>query len=201
MLPRLFLLGLGNPGPRYAHTRHNLGFRVVDMLAANHRVERWEKGETCVRAEFEFESTRIVLVKPQTYMNLSGRAAAELRSVFGAEPGELVVTVDDIALPLGQLRLRLRGSDGGHNGLRSIISELGTADFPRLRMGVGPLPPAVAPADFVLSPFSGDETETVDAMIGKAVQCVETVVRSGFDRAMGVFNAPDANGNANGETG
>jgi PTH1 family peptidyl-tRNA hydrolase len=201
MLPRLFLFGLGNPGPRYAQTRHNLGFRVVDMMAASHRVERWDKGETCVRAEFDFESTRIVLVKPQTYMNLSGRAAVELRSEFGAEPGELVVAVDDIALPLGQLRLRVQGSDGGHNGLRSVISELGTADFPRLRMGVGPVPPAVEPADFVLSPFSGDERETVDAMIGKAVQCVESVVRSGFDRAMGVFNAPDTNGDTNGETG
>jgi PTH1 family peptidyl-tRNA hydrolase len=208
MLPRLFLLGLGNPGPRYALTRHNLGLRVVDRMAAGRRVGRWEGGQTCVRAEFELESTHVILVKPRTYMNLSGRAAVELRSVFGVEPGELLVAVDDIALPLGQLRLRRRGSDGGHNGLKSVIAELGTMDFPRLRMGVGAVPPGVDAADFVLSPFFDEETEEVDAMIDRAVQCVESVVQSGFDRAMGVFNTSDTtsdtsdtSGNTPGETG
>jgi len=200
MLPRLFLLGLGNPGPRYAHTRHNLGFRVIDAMASSHGIARWSQRQTLVRAEFDIVSTRIVLAKPQTYMNLSGHAAAELRSDFGAEPGELLVAVDDIALPLGQLRLRIRGSDGGHNGLKSVIAELGTSEFPRLRMGVGPVPSDVDPAEFVLSPFPSEEALNADAMVVRAVQCVEAVVRVGFDRAMGVFNAPDAIGDTNGES-
>jgi PTH1 family peptidyl-tRNA hydrolase len=200
MFPRLFLFGLGNPGPRYAHTRHNLGFRVIDAMAAGRGVGRWRQGQVLVRAEFDVESTRVVLVKPETYMNLSGRAAAELRSEFGAEPGELLVVVDDIALPLGKTRLRTRGSDGGHNGLKSVIAELGSMDFPRLRMGVGPLPPDVVPADFVLAPFASAEMDAVDAMVVKAVQCVESVIESGLERAMGVFNAPQTNGDAGGES-
>ncbi len=193
------MLGLGNPGPRYAHTRHNLGFRVADAMAASHGIVRWSRGQTLVCVEFDIGPTRIVLAKPQTYMNLSGHAAAELRSDFGAEAGELLVAVDDIALPLGQLRLRIRGSDGGHNGRKSVIAELGTPEFPRLRMGVGPVPSDVDPAEFVLSPFPSEEALNADAMVVKAVQCVEVVVHGGFDRAMGVFNAPDAIGDTNGE--
>ena len=173
------MLGLGNPGPRYAHTRHNLGFRVIDAMASSHGIARWSQRQTLVRAEFDIVSTRIVLAKPQTYMNLSGHAAAELRSDFGAEPGELLVAVDDIALPLGQLRLRIRGSDGGHNGLKSVIAELGTSEFPRLRMGVGPVPSDVDPAEFVLSPFPSEEALNADAMVVRAVQCVEAWCASG----------------------
>jgi PTH1 family peptidyl-tRNA hydrolase len=201
MFPRLFLCGLGNPGPQYAHTRHNLGFRVVDAIAASRRIGRWGRGLTLVRAELDMGPTRVVLVKPQTYMNLSGRAAAEIRSEFGAEPGEVLVVVDDIALPLGKLRLRTRGSDGGHNGLKSIIAELGTSNFPRLRMGIGAVPGGVDPADFVLSPFSSGEMEAVDAMVARAVECVEWVARSGFERAMGACNASESNGDTDTESG
>ena len=200
MIPRLFLLGLGNPGPRYALTRHNLGFRVVDALASGRGVGRWRRGETLARSEFELGPTRVFLVKPETYMNLSGRAAAELRFEFGAEPGEFLVVVDDIALPLGSVRLRARGSDGGHNGLKSIIAELGSMDFPRVRLGIGPVPPEMEAADFVLSPFSTDEESAVEALISRAVRCAETVVEGGLERAMGVFNAPEGNGDSGGET-
>jgi len=194
MFPNLVLLGLGNPGSRYASTRHNLGYRVVDRFAALHGVRSWDERRTCAVAGVEFGSTGMLLVKPRTYMNLSGRALAELRAEREIPPEEILVVVDDIALPLGQLRLRRRGSDGGHNGLKSIIGELGTTGFPRLRLGVGPVPPGVDPADYVLSVCPEDEKNTVEEMVVRAVRCLETVVGSGFDHAMGEYNAPDKNG-------
>ena len=193
MFSNLVLLGLGNPGPRYVSTRHNLGFRVVDRFAALRGVRSWEERRTCVIAVVELGSTGILLVKPRTYMNLSGRALVELRAEKEIPPEEILVVVDDIALPLGQLRLRRSGSSGGHNGLKSIIGELGTTGFPRLRLGVGPVPPGVDPADYVLSAFPEDEKKTVEEMAARAARCVETVAGSGFDHAMGEFNPSDKN--------
>jgi len=194
MFPNLIVVGLGNPGPRYAATRHNLGFRVVERLAAGHSVRSWEERRTCDVAPVEHGSIGFLLVKPSTYMNLSGRAVAELRTEREIRPDEILAVVDDIALPLGQLRLRRRGSDGGHNGLKSIIAELGTADFPRLRLGVGPVAPGQDAAEFVLSSFERDEEKTVEEMVEKAARCLEVIVDRGFDRAMGEYNAPPAEG-------
>ncbi|UCG52148.1 MAG: aminoacyl-tRNA hydrolase [Candidatus Latescibacterota bacterium] len=188
MLSKLVLFGLGNPGKRYELTRHNLGFRVLDALCSDYGLEWVKETRSYVHTEFEIDTTRVVMAKPQTYVNLSGKAVADLGESLPFDPHELLVLADDIALPFRQLRLRKRGSDGGHNGLRSIITELGTTDFPRLRMGVGPVPPDVDPADYVLSPFSGDELDAVPRLVERAVGCVETVVRSGFDEAMGIFN-------------
>jgi PTH1 family peptidyl-tRNA hydrolase len=194
MSPNLIVVGLGNPGPRYASTRHNLGFRVVDLVAEGHSARSWKERRTCDVAAVSHGPLQVLLVKPKTYVNLSGRALAELRSEVEIPPGEILVVVDDIALPLGQLRLRRRGSDGGHNGLKSIIAELGSSDFPRLRLGVGPVPTGWDAADFVLGRFLRDEERTVEEMVGKAARCVEAVVERGFDRAMGEFNTPPADG-------
>lgn len=175
-------------------TRHNLGFMVLDRLAKK-RGLTWTRGSRTYKVtEFDSESARVILVKPQTFMNLSGRAAVAVHGRYENTPDRLVAIVDDIALPLGQLRLRRRGSDGGHNGLRSIASELGTSDYPRLRLGVGPVPPDVDPADFVLDPFEDEEAEAAGEMIARAVECLESVIRQGFDLTMGQFNASPENG-------
>lgn len=175
-------------------TRHNLGFMVLDRLAKKRGLV-WTRGSRTFKVtEFESESARVILVKPQTFMNLSGRAAVAVHARYENTPDRLVAIVDDIALPLGQLRLRRHGSDGGHNGLRSIASELGTSDFPRLRMGVGPVPPEVDPADFVLDSFDTEEVEAADGMIDRACECLESVIRQGFDLTMGQFNAAPVDG-------
>ncbi len=194
MSPNLIVVGLGNPGSRYASTRHNLGFRVVDRFAAEHSARSWKERRTCHIAPVAHGPLEVLLVKPRTYMNLSGRALAELRTELEVRPEEILAVVDDIALPLGQLRLRRRGSDGGHNGLKSIIAELGTSDFPRLRLGVGPMPPGWDAAEFVLGAFEGGEEKTVEEMVENAARCVEAVVDRGFDRAMGEYNTPPADG-------
>jgi PTH1 family peptidyl-tRNA hydrolase len=194
MLPTIVVFGLGNPGARYARTRHNLGWRVVDRLAADHGAGRWRDARSFEFAEIEIEQSPVALVKPRTYVNLSGRAALELRDERGIPPEQLLVAVDDIALPLGQIRLRLKGSDGGHNGLKSVIAGLGTMDFPRMRLGLGAVPPGVDPADFVLSRFRRGELRTVESMIERAARCVETIVGTGFEHAMGLFNAAESPG-------
>jgi PTH1 family peptidyl-tRNA hydrolase len=188
MSPRLVVFGLGNPGTRYARTRHNLGFRVVDRMAADYGVTRWTETRSYLSGRLELGSTRVDLVKPKTFMNLSGAAVRLWTARRHLPPEELIVVVDDIALPLGQLRLRRRGTDGGHNGLKSVIAAVGTIDFPRLRLGIGPCPPEVDPAEFVLGRFSGEERPVVDAMVDRAVRCVEAVVRQDFDRVMSAFN-------------
>ncbi|MEJ2721175.1 MAG: aminoacyl-tRNA hydrolase [bacterium] len=189
MLETLVLVGLGNPGTRYEFTRHNMGFLVLDAIAAKRRLE-WKRGaRTYHRSEFTSSSARVVLAKPQTYMNLSGEAILELRDTLRFGPEDLLVVVDDIALPFGALRLRRRGSDGGHNGLRSIIEELGTTGFPRLRLGIGPVPPGMDPADFVLQVWPDEHHAGVRGMVRAAVRCVETVLTDGYQRAMDRFNA------------
>ncbi|UCH85015.1 MAG: aminoacyl-tRNA hydrolase [Candidatus Latescibacterota bacterium] len=190
MFENLILVGLGNPGARYESTRHNLGFVVVDAIARRHRLEWKPAGpaRSYQRANLELSSVRVVLLKPQTYMNLSGDAIIEFRASTPFRSQDLLVVVDDIALPLGSLRLRKQGSDGGHNGLGSIIESIGTTRFPRLRLGVGPVPAEMDPADFVLEPFLDDEMDVARRMIRAAVRCVDAVVSDGYERAMGRFN-------------
>ena len=191
MVPRLILFGVGNPGRRYRSTRHNVGLMALEALAARHGA-RWRSGcKTYDWAETTVGETAVTLVLPKSYVNLSGQAVGDYRSTDDVEPGEFLVLVDDIALPFGQLRLRRRGSDGGHNGLRSIIDELGTSEFPRLRMGVGPVPADVDPADFVLEPLSRAEGALAAALVERAVACVEDLFSGGFDRTMSLYNAGD----------
>jgi PTH1 family peptidyl-tRNA hydrolase len=182
------IAGLGNPGDRYRATRHNLGFRVVESLARA-RSGRWrEQGRNRRVARIDIAGHDVLLLEPLTFMNLSGNA---LRPVVDAEsvpPARVLVVCDDIALPLGQLRLRPAGSDGGHNGLVSVIERLETTAFPRLRMGVGPVPPRVDPAEFVLAEFLPEEAAVVDEMIQQATECAAAWIAEGIDRAMGRFN-------------
>jgi len=190
-MSRIILFGLGNPGTSYDWTPHNLGFHVLDSLAATHRV-RWNRSaRTHDWAEFQSDAICVSIVKPTTYVNVAGKGLRDFLSDTDIEPSELLVVVDDIALPLGQLRLRRQGSHGGHNGLRSISSELGTNRFARLRMGVGPVPDDVDPADFVLSRFASRQRDGVEEFVGRAVRCIEDVLVTGFESAMNIHNVVD----------
>jgi peptidyl-tRNA hydrolase, PTH1 family len=182
--------GLGNPGTMYRRTRHNVGFMVIEELATRLRCGvRPGKGEY-VYAEGSIGGLPVTLLAPTTYMNASGEALLDALEHFRVPPDRLLVIADDLALPLGTLRVRASGSDGGHNGLASVICQLGTEGFPRLRCGIGrgEKPAKDATADFVLSPFASDEEETVRIMILRAADAVTTIVESGLDRAMTLYN-------------
>jgi PTH1 family peptidyl-tRNA hydrolase len=184
------LLGLGNPGPEYARTRHNLGFMVVDELARRHGVAVKERSRLALTGRGQVAGHEVLLAKPRTYMNLSGQAAVSLLATLRLPPRCMLVLVDDFNLPLGRLRLRRSGSPGGHNGLASITQALGTQDFPRLRLGIGPVPAGVDVVDWVLEEFYPDERQAVRDMIERAADCVECLLREGFEAAAQRFN-PD----------
>lgn len=187
----LFVLCLGNPGPRYLPTRHNVGFMVADELA-----RRAGAGFTPGRGEYwtsgiDLAGRALTLVKPVTFMNNSGLAARQVLEACGATADALLVVLDDVALPLGVLRMRASGSDGGHNGLGSVIATLGTERIARLRCGIRPEipPPAESLADFVLSPFAPGEREAAQSMIVRAADAVSEAATSDIQRTMARFNA------------
>ena len=185
----MLIVGLGNPGKDYAATRHNLGFMLIDKLAGDGgiAVKRRECQSLVGQGEIENELTR--LAKPQTFMNLSGHAVACLLGKSELDPSkELVVISDDLALPLGKIRVRERGSAGGHNGLKSIIAEIGTDEFIRLRIGIQPDHPISDAKRFVLDQFSGTERPVVEETIARSVQAVRTIIRDGALKAMTEFN-------------
>jgi PTH1 family peptidyl-tRNA hydrolase len=187
--------GLGNIGREYAGTRHNVGFEAVDLVERQlERSTGWKAG----KGEYYFAkgwrgSEEILLVKPTTYMNLSGRAVRDALQFYKVPVSNVVVIADDLALPLGALRLRLGGSDGGHNGLSSVIYELGTEDFARLRCGIGSNFHRGDQVNFVLSRFKPDEIEMAEQMIDRASDACFEIVNSGISRAMNSVNAkPEA---------
>ncbi len=181
--------GLGNPGDRYTRTRHNLGFRAVEHFARR-RGARWGKpARGLVTARVDIAGHDVVLMEPLIYMNLSGDAIAPWVAKESLPLDRVLVVCDDFALPLGTIRLRKSGTDGGHNGLFSIIERFGSMDFPRLRLGVGPVPPRVDPAEFVLAEFLPEEDATTDAMLTAAADCIESWIQNGIDRTMSRFNA------------
>jgi PTH1 family peptidyl-tRNA hydrolase len=186
-----FVIGLGNPGSRYSGTRHNVGFAVVDLLAQHLQLSfKAGRGEFLI-ANGNVEGTSLVIVKPLTYMNQSGLAVQEVQEEFGAVPEQLLVVCDDFQLPLGQLRLRLRGSDGGHNGLTSIIYHVQSDGFPRLRCGIASssMPPEKnLLANFVLEEFVPEERPVVDQMIERAKTACLFVFTAGMATAMNEFN-------------
>jgi peptidyl-tRNA hydrolase, PTH1 family len=186
----LVIVGLGNPGEEYAATRHNLGFMLIDKLASEEGivVKRRECNSLVGQGRVEGDVTK--LVKPHTYMNLSGIAVScLLRKVENEEPvKQLVVISDDLALPVGKIRIRERGSAGGHNGLKSIIAEIGTDEFIRVRIGIDPDHPLADSKRFVLDQFSATERPVVAETITKSVQAVRTIIRDGVLRAMQEFN-------------
>ena len=190
MSPLHFIVGLGNPGAQYERTRHNLGFMLVDLLAyeAGARVSRRECQALIGRAEIE--GSPVELVKPQTYMNLSGDAVACLLSKQKAkgESFSLIVISDDLALPFGTIRLRRRGSAGGHNGLKSIIAATGTDEFMRLRIGIQPEHPLADAKRFVLDEFTKSERVELEQILERSADALRAVIRDGIDRAMATYN-------------
>ncbi len=174
---------MGNPGSRYERTRHNVGFRVVEAVAGGASWRDFQGLGRCARVE------GILLGEPETFMNESGRFVSAALRYFKIAPGETLVCFDDVALPLGRLRLRASGSSGGHRGMQSVIDMSGTPDIPRLRLGVGPQPAGVPSEDFVLARFSAEQEKSLAGVLGHAVEAVETAVREGLPRAMDRFNA------------
>lgn len=181
------VLGLGNPGRRYRDTRHNLGYRVVDGLCERFRVQLARKPKARLAA-LEMADRSFVLAKPRGYMNESGRAAEYLKDAARCRPPGFLVVLDDVELPLGTLRLRKSGRDGGHRGLRSVLEALGSLQVPRLRLGVGRGPSEEELPDFVLTRFEPREEPAVEDMVASAVECVTAVLRDGLDSAMNQFN-------------
>ena len=182
------IVGLGNPGASYERTRHNLGFMVVDLLAreAQTQVKRDECRALIGRAVIESDTAE--LAKPQTYMNLSGESVSCLLAKPDRSVEKLIVISDDLALPLGSIRLRPKGTHGGHNGLRSIIDCLKTNEFIRLRIGILPEHPVANAKNFVLENFAKNENETVEQVLGRSLEAIRAVISDGVEKAMANFN-------------
>ncbi len=180
------IVGLGNPGPEYIGTRHNIGFKVIDRLAGLYGAGFKGRRKKLLTAVIQVGELKVVLAKPCAFMNLSGPVVRALVKKGGLSPAALLVVHDDLDLSLGRLRLAPGSSSGGHKGVQSIIDALGSADFARCRIGVGrPLGDA---ADYVLSRFYPEERERVEAAVENAVSAVDCVLREGLDRAMNKFN-------------
>jgi PTH1 family peptidyl-tRNA hydrolase len=184
------VVGLGNPGPRYERNRHSIGFRVVDRLAERHRVEGFrEKGGAQV-ATGSLGTTRIVLLKPMEYMNVSGHAVQRAAAFHKVDAAHTIVVHDEIDFPFGRLKVKADGGHGGHNGVRSVIQQLGSDAFARVRVGVGRPEGERGPsvADFVLSDFPASMTPEVDELTDRAADAVEAIVRDGVTAAMNRYN-------------
>ena len=183
------IVGLGNPGEKYARTRHNIGFDGLDALAKRHGLDFRGKRANSLIAEGSIGGQRVALAKPQTFMNLSGQAVTALRSWYKLDAAkELLVVYDDMDLPFGKLRLRERGSAGTHNGMRSIVGQLGGSEFPRLRVGIDQAPGKLDAAAYVLSRFSKAEEAELPFLLDTLSDAVELVVREGLPAAMNKYN-------------
>ena len=187
------ILGLGNPGRQYEATRHNVGWWVLDHLADVWHFDGWKRDGEAMVSNAAVAGTRVRLIKPHTYMNLSGNVLRNyLRRPFWAAPRDLLVVVDDVALPVGRFRIRARGSAGGHNGLRSIETAIGNQEYARLRIGVGPTEERrniyEGLSDFVLAPFARDEREDILELIPRIGAAIEIWLREGPERAMNAYN-------------
>ena len=183
------LVCLGNPGDPYENTRHNVGFQVADEIAARKDVPVQRLKFRALTNTVELGGAKVLLMKPVTYMNLSGEAAREAAAFYKVPPERVLVVSDDVALPPGRLRIRKGGSAGGHNGLKNLIQHLGTDQFPRVRVGVGEKPhPDYDMADWVLGKLQGEDKKAVDAAVKRAADAVECLIREGPDRAMSRYN-------------
>ena len=199
------VIGLGNPGREYAATRHNVGFDCVDQLAARLGwVNKPEQFDTQARTKFEAlvmdgtislasggGSEKLLLAKPMTYMNLSGRTVQAAMSFYQLTPADIMIALDDIALPCGKIRIRAGGSSGGHNGLKDIERALSTPQYPRLRIGIDPPPPRVPQVDYVLGKITPEQRKLVEPALGRAAGAVLTWIDKGIEPAMSQFNAEE----------
>jgi len=182
------IVGLGNPGMAYAHTRHNLGFRIVQQVARETGITLSKKGHKARYGEGLIDGEKIILARPQTYVNLSGQSVKSFLQSLGIAPSQLLVIHDDIDLPFGALRLKRGGGSGGHNGIESIIRHIQTDEFNRLKVGVGRPPLKEEPADYVLKSFSSSEKKKLSPLIAKAAEAVLMVIEQGMERAMNEYN-------------
>ena len=180
---------LGNPGPRYEMTRHNAGFMAADAMAKEKNVNINKARFKALTATCDIGGESVLLMKPQTFMNLSGDAVAQAAKFYKIPPERVIVVSDEISLPIGKLRIRTKGSAGGHNGLKDIIAKLGTDAFPRIRIGVGAPPhPDYDMADWVLSSFKNQDAEDMLAAAARAAEAAQCYISQGADRAMNRFN-------------
>lgn len=188
--PEFIIAGLGNPGKKYELTRHNAGFLFADLLAYKHEVKISKIQFKAVTGTVELAGHKCLLMKPQTFMNNSGEALREAASFYKIPPEKIIIVFDDISLSPGKLRIRRKGSDGGHNGIKSIIYHLNSDQFPRVKLGVGEKPhPEMDLADWVLSQFRKEELEELRAAADKACEAVELMVAGEIDKAMSSFNS------------
>lgn len=183
-----FIVGLGNPGSRYAGTRHNVGFEVLRVLARRLTVERWRSQFEADVADGHIGGEKVLLIAPTTYMNLSGRAVKSHLGFHKGTAGDILVICDDLNLPSGKLRLRGSGTAGGQKGLQNIIDLLGTTQVARLRMGIGRPPPPIDPSDYVLGKFSAEEKPLFEDSSNQAADAVELWISQGLEAAMNKFN-------------
>ncbi len=187
------IVGLGNPGREYAPTRHNAGFMLADALAARLGVRFRRLQFKALTTDARYGEAKIILAKPQTYMNLSGQAVAPLLRFYKIPPERLLVAYDDLDLHLGTVRLRPKGGHGGHKGMRSIIERLSTQEFPRLRLGIGRPPGRMDAAAYVLQPFSPAELEAMTIAFDRGVESIFRWLDEGLETAMNFVNAPEPN--------
>lgn len=182
------VIGLGNIGDKYCFTRHNAGFMVVDKWALNNNLSfKEEKKLKCYMTKFRFNGEDVILAKPTTFMNLSGESVIALINYYKINLKDVLVIYDDLSLELGRLRFRANGSDGGHNGIKSLIKHLGTSNFTRLKVGIGPQPP-IPSENFVLQNFSKEQTETLKETLKRAVEAVEYYIINGIEKTQNTFN-------------
>jgi PTH1 family peptidyl-tRNA hydrolase len=189
MTPESFLLiGLGNPGREYANTRHNFGFMLIDRIAVRLNARGMKVQSKAIVMDARYEERKLLLAKPQTYMNLSGQSVQGLVHFYKLPLANVVILSDDLDLPFGTIRIRPSGGPGGQRGLSSIIEKLGTKDIPRLRLGIGRPPGRMEAADYVLQNFSKDETQLLSETLDRAADATLTFVTDGLETAMNKFN-------------
>jgi PTH1 family peptidyl-tRNA hydrolase len=190
MIEDLFLLvGLGNPGLKYKNTRHNVGFDTIDLLAKNNNIKVSRLKFKAYNGEGRIKGHKVILAKPQTFMNLSGESVRELAAWYKMDINNIILIYDDVDIPLGKIKIRPGGSSGTHNGMKSVIYHLQREDFPRIRIGIGDVPEGWDIADYVLSKFSKEEREVIDDSIARAVHAADMIINSGIEAAMNTYNA------------
>jgi len=187
-MPGVLIAGLGNPGLQYAKTRHNTGYMIADRLRKKLGFPSWEKRKYMKISRGSYSHREIIIIKPTTYMNLSGNAILSCFTRYKKSPSNMLVIVDDVALPFGKIRFRARGSDGGHKGLVSIIEKIGTSEFSRLRVGIDSPPVSVTASDYVLSDFTPNELNVLGEVIDKSIEGIMVFLEEGIEQAMNKFN-------------
>lgn len=182
------VVGLGNPGKQYSATRHNIGFMLIQRLADKLNVRLKKRKYSAKAAQVELEHNPVLLVKPWTYMNKSGLAVKKLLECTGTKLNSMLVVYDDLDISLGEIRIRKSGGPGTHNGMASIVQEIDSTEFPRIRIGIGPLPPGVDATDFVLADFPNEEKHVIDGCLVLTEESVMHILANGIEKAMTKFN-------------